>query len=226
MAEAPVLVILAVAIPDHPGLIQSGDWAGVALLAEWLRLALQYSRKRGHAEQLKKGVTTVEKVAMPPPRASLVVFVFILLIAACGMSQLQVSGHSMEPTIKDGQRLLLDGNAYASSRPQRGDIVDFLANGRSIVSRIVGLPNERVVIRNGTVQIVSEDRPEGYTLDEPYLPPGVLTTPGAGKETAEYQVLEGYYVVLSDNREMAGGDSRAIGPVSLKDIKRRARTIP
>jgi signal peptidase I len=73
----------------------------------------------------------------------------------------------MEPTLLDGQRLLVNKLAYQFSSPQRGDIVVFHApreSGKDLVKRIIGLPGEKVEVRGGRVYINDQ------LLQESYLP--------------------------------------------------------
>lgn len=62
---------------------------------------------------------------------------------------LRVHGHSMAPVLNPGELVVVDDDAYRTDEPQRGDIVvarpDAL-NGRALIKRIAGLPNERVTL--------------------------------------------------------------------------------
>ncbi|HHU08379.1 MAG TPA: signal peptidase I, partial [Clostridiaceae bacterium] len=76
--------------------------------------------------------------------------------------------------------------------------------------RVIGLPGERIEIKDGHVYI------NGLLLSEEYLAPGVTTS----VFTAIFQdVLLGAdeYYVLGDNRPYSQ-DSRFFGPVNKKDI--------
>lgn len=68
----------------------------------------------------------------------------------------RVSGESMEPTLYDGDWIVVSAMAYKSDTPQRGDIVVFkredITNGH-IVKRVIGLPGETVEIKQGKVYI-------------------------------------------------------------------------
>ncbi|MBI2862055.1 MAG: signal peptidase I [Chloroflexi bacterium] len=132
--------------------------------------------------------------------------VIVLLSAGCGF--VQVKGHSMEPTISEGERLTVDKNAYAgTSAPQRGDIILFDQEGTSRISRVVGLPGETITIDNGAVYV------NGNKLDEPYLAAGTRTE----SATKNFQVPGNSYFVLGDNRGQSN-DSRAIGSIPRDGI--------
>lgn len=133
------------------------------------------------------------------------VLALVLFVAVrSALQNTRVDGHSMEPTLHDGQYLMVNKLAYRLGMPGRGDIVVFPSpqdSGRALIKRVVGLPGEEVAISDGQVYI------NGARLSEPYLAvnhglanwgPSVL---GAGE-----------YLVLGDNRNNSN-DSRNFGPV-------------
>lgn len=130
----------------------------------------------------------------------------MILASGCGNS-VQLKGDSMNPTLKDGDRLTVDRSAFKSKGPQRGDIVEFDYSGGKRLSRVVGLPGETIGIAGGLVYV------NGTKLDEPYVAPGARTN----SATDKFQVPEESYFLMSDNREHAN-DSRAIGPILRSQI--------
>lgn len=110
---------------------------------------------------------------------------------------------SMEPTIQAGSFYMASRVTYAIQGPQRGKIVLFRdrteGNNIGYVKRIIGMPGDSIRISQGKVYV------NGAELDESeYLPDGIYTEAG---NFEEYQVPEGYYFVLGDNREDSN-DSR------------------
>jgi signal peptidase I len=106
----------------------------------------------------------------------------------------RVTGGSMEPTYRDGSVNFANRLAYLRGRPQRGDVVAIrLAAGRHrmLLKRIVGLPGERIAIREGVVHI------NGQPLAEPYLQ---RAWPWNVRETV---LAADEYYVIGDNRRMA-----------------------
>lgn len=126
--------------------------------------------------------------------------------------RMTISGESMLPTLRPGDRAVFSVRAYRKGNPERGDIVLIRppnAPGRLDVKRIVGLPGETVTVAGGAVAI------NGQRLEEPYLkgPLGQAGPNGDWKPDADA------YVVLSDNREAPGVvDSRAYGVVPRGNI--------
>lgn len=76
-----------------------------------------------------------------------------------------VDGKSMEPTYRDGDLTSISRLSYIFWAPARGEIIAVRLAGRRLMflKRIIGLPGETVVIRNGQVFI------DGAVLAEPYL---------------------------------------------------------
>ncbi|MDD5567514.1 MAG: signal peptidase I [Patescibacteria group bacterium] len=127
-----------------------------------------------------------------------------------------VKGASMEPSFYDNEYLVIDEITYRFEKPARGDIIVFRYPqnpSQFFIKRVIGLPGEKVEIRNGRVIIYNDSNPKGQALDErDYLDTDVLT---AGSDQVTLSPNE--YYVLGDNREQSL-DSRRIGPIDKKYI--------
>ena len=102
---------------------------------------------------------------------------------------------SMENTIMPEDQLFGNRLAYMNEEPQRGDIIFFYYpddESQKFVKRIIGLPGEKVVIKDSKVYINDSEVP----LDEPYLKNEWITRNGP----YEFQVPEDCYFVMGDNR--------------------------
>lgn len=126
-----------------------------------------------------------------------------------------VKGASMEPTFHDNEYLIIDELSYRFHPPQRGDVV-VLRNpllGEFLIKRVIGLPEERLVINDGQVTVYNRQNSAGLTLDESaYLPPDRLTF-----GNIDITLTADQYYVLGDNRP-ASLDSRSFGPVARRDV--------
>jgi signal peptidase I len=119
----------------------------------------------------------------------------------------QIEGKSMEPNFSDGQIVLTSKvNQWLGSTPlgknldldyKRGDIVVFQKPGfNDFIKRIVGVPGDKVQIRDGYIYINDEK------LDESYLPVETYTTGGNFIEDNgdSKTVPAGQYFAIGDNR--------------------------
>ena len=131
----------------------------------------------------------------------------------------KVQGSSMEPTLKHGLRVKF--YYFFKNYPLgRGDIITFSnettldeqGNKVGYVKRIVGLPNEEVMLRDGFLTI------SGQVLNEPYVSVKKSTySESFVPECKKVKVPENKFFVLGDNR-MSSKDSRDFGFVEKKDI--------
>lgn len=119
-----------------------------------------------------------------------------------------VRGASMKPTFHDGEYLIIDELSYFFRSPKRGEVIVFRYPqdpSQFFIKRIIGLPEETVIIENGTVAIENKDNPHGLVLKETYLPPLLETAPNTRKTLGADE-----YFVLGDNRRESS-DSRQWG---------------
>lgn len=138
----------------------------------------------------------------------------VLLVRSFVAQPFLVSGASMSPTFKDGDYLLVDELSYMARSPERGEVVVFRYPGDHrfhYIKRIIGLPGERVLSRNGELSVLDANGKK--VLSEEYLSEQTL------KDTGEFDVSLGpdQYFVLGDNRGFSY-DSRSWGPLTSEEI--------
>ena len=131
-----------------------------------------------------------------------------------------VKGQSMEPSFEDREYLVIDELTYQFREPQRGEVVVFRYPNNPkefFIKRIIGMPGETIVIKNGQILIKSgSEANEPFFLQEDYLPSDLKTFP-----EKEYVLDKVQYLVLGDNRRNSS-DSRSWGPLDKKFITGRA----
>lgn len=120
---------------------------------------------------------------------------------------------SMDPTLHEGQMLVISKFNYFVGDPERGHIIvlkDEVEN-KLLIKRIIGLPGEVVQLKDGKVYINSKEIPD-YT-----------SFPTYAYTKEEWTLPEGEYFVLGDNREHSR-DSRLedVGLVDRNNIVGRA----
>jgi signal peptidase I len=124
------------------------------------------------------------------------------------------NGPSMQPNLYRGYRVMTEKISYRLHLPRRGDIVIVEQPGEQVtlIKRVVALPGELVEVRGGHTFI------NGQQIEEPWV------TNFGGPDYPPTRVPPDHVFILGDNRSNSR-DSRAIGPVPVKMIKRRAWLI-
>lgn len=143
-----------------------------------------------------------------------ILLVFLLLFRV-----IVVSGPSMNPTLVNGDYLLLINNLLYAE-PKQGDVIvaakDSFRNGEPIIKRVIATEGQWVDIdfENGIVYV------NGNALDEPYV-----NTPTNLYEGVEFPLLvdEGCIFVMGDNRnESKDSRSPEIGQIDKREILGKA----
>jgi signal peptidase I len=143
--------------------------------------------------------------------------VVVILIVKFWFTFFIVDGISMEPNLHDKEIVLLKVSAYNSADPKRGDVVAVKYPGdpehKKYVKRVVGLPGEKIEIKNDQVYI------DGKLDVEEFLPYGTQTRPDKAWQLSSIE-----YFLMGDNRP-GSNDSRYFGPVEKRFITGEATTI-
>lgn len=129
----------------------------------------------------------------------------------------KVDGHSMEPTLSDGDNLIVDKISYRFRDPSRYDVIVFPyqhAENTYYIKRIIGLPGETLQIIDGYVYI------NGELLDEHF---GAEVMQDSGIASEPITLGEDEYFVLGDNRNHSS-DSRepSVGVLKREQLIGRA----
>ena len=129
------------------------------------------------------------------------------LIATLVLPVLQIEGTSMEPTLVNGDIVVLT----KTTALDRGDICGFSWNNKILIKRVIGIPGDWIEIdTDGTVYL------NGKKLDEPYAEQIAF---GECDLEFPFQVPQESYFVLGDMRE-SSIDSRntLVGCVEYEQI--------
>jgi len=137
------------------------------------------------------------------------VLLSVLLFAAINAisARIRVDGFSMEPTLRNGEFVIVNKLAYKLGDPTIGDVIVFRYPrdpSQEYIKRVIGLPGDRVKIAGGQVYV------NDTLLTEPYIasPPHY---------NSQWEVPSAGLFVLGDNRNNSS-DSHNWGMVPLENI--------
>jgi signal peptidase I len=129
-------------------------------------------------------------------------------------ARVRVENISMQPTLHQGEFLLVYKLAYKNSLPRTGDIIIFHAPpepGEDFIKRVIGAPGDRILIQDGQVYVNDILLKENYIADSPSY-------------TGQWDVPADSVFVLGDNRN-SSSDSHVWGFVPLKNVVGKALLI-
>ena len=130
-------------------------------------------------------------------------------------ARVRVDGFSMNPTLQDGEYVLVSKVSYKLGQPQHGDIIVFKFPGgqpaQDLIKRIVGLSGDVIEVREKVVYV------NGLPIDEPYIAAAPLYS-------GVWQVPDGFLFVLGDNRNDSS-DSHAWGLLPVGNVIGKAILI-
>ncbi len=149
----------------------------------------------------------------------------ILIVHVFVARPYQVDGRSMEPTLYAGDHLVvwkaghihawLTGSQFV---PGRGQIIVLAhpVDNTVIIKRVVGLPNEQVILRDGRIIIVNDDNPAGF---EPDLGTSLTVSPPPVQDNGVYpRLADDEIFVIGDNRWPGqSSDSRSFSEMAKLD---------
>ncbi|HHY47531.1 MAG TPA: signal peptidase I [Firmicutes bacterium] len=166
---------------------------------------------------VRGGGTTLKSELLEYLQAFLIAIILAAFIITFVAQSFVVQGSSMEPTLHNGERLLVNKFIYRFSEPERGQIIVFRfpANPkRKFIKRVIGIAGDIVAVKDGKVIL------NGKPLDEPYILDSTL-----GDWGPEI-VPDGRVFVLGDNRNNSE-DSRYpdVGFVPIKNVVGQAFVI-
>lgn len=160
------------------------------------------------------------------------IIIFVLFFFNFVVKTYQVDGTSMTPTLQHNDRLLvfafgktwsnLTGGKYI---PKRGEVViinlpnneyDMFGEDIQLVKRVIGLPGDRISLKNEQFLLFNDEHPDGIDPNELL---GLELAPTSGESNVT--VPEDHIYVVGDNRVPGGShDSRAydVGPIHIDEI--------
>jgi len=122
-------------------------------------------------------------------------------------ARIRVDGYSMEPTLHNGEFVIVNRLAYRFGQPERGDVIVFQYPrdpDQEYIKRVIGLPGDRVRVSGGKVYV------NDTQLSEPYIA-------AAPRYQSEWTVPDSNLFVLGDNRNNSS-DSHNWGTVPFENV--------
>jgi signal peptidase I len=153
----------------------------------------------------------------------------LYLVINFAVQTVHVVGSSMYPTVMDQDYFVATKIDYHFRRPQRGDIIimrDPLDSRRDFIKRIIAVPGDHILIRDGHVYINGRQLTERYLERKPWTQ--YATWPASPPPSPQGRLMgHDEYFVMGDNRN-ASSDSRIFGPIHRDQIEARAwiRVLP
>lgn len=146
------------------------------------------------------------------------IFIWVLIVRP-----FQVNGQSMYPTYRTGEYVLTNLISLKFQEIQRGEVIIFHSpqkKERDFIKRVIGVPNDKVMIKNGIVYVNDKKLPE-----QNYLPSDYKTLGGSFlEEGKKISIPSDMYFVMGDNRG-ASSDSREWGFVKKEEIIGKALIV-
>jgi signal peptidase I len=121
---------------------------------------------------------------------------------------------SMVPTLKYGDRVLVNKFIYRFTEPERGDVIVFKSvqgDDQDLIKRVVGVPGDEITVRGGRLFVNGEPQQEPY-VNKKY-PDRSFYAPTT--------VPKDHVFMMGDNRANSQ-DSRVFGPVPKENIEGEA----
>lgn len=161
----------------------------------------------------KLNIPLIKEIAVWATEIAIVLVVAFVFVYFIGL-RTTVVGQSMQGTLEGGDEILVNRFIYSVTKPKANDVIVFLPNGNEkshyYVKRVIGVPGDKVQIKNGAVYVNGElfsEKVETAAIEE------------AGIAAKEITLGEDEYFVLGDNRN-SSEDSRYanIGNVKREHI--------
>ncbi len=137
-------------------------------------------------------------------------FVLALVVQQFLVKPFAIPSPSMEPTLVEGDRVLVNRLTYRFRSPEPGDVIVFqppnTEGSDPFIKRVVATGGDTVAVHDGRLYVNGLAQEEDFIKEHPII-----------GEYLEERVPEGYVWAMGDNRNNSG-DSRVFGPVSEEAI--------
>lgn len=183
----------------------------------------QDETKKPKKDGLKSALSTVALFLLAP--------IIALSLTAFAFQSYQVDGQSMETTLQNNDRLIVNKIPRTISKitnntyiPKRGEIIVFNGGGlfdstavqeKQLIKRVIGLPGEDIEVKDGRITVFNKEHPGGFDPDRAgiYTISAKVTPQDVERRTLGPEEI----FVCGDNRANSE-DSRYFGPINASRI--------
>lgn len=152
---------------------------------------------------------------------TVILTIIMFVIINLAVQNYDVEGPSMEPSLHNYERIMVDKVSYRLHDPSRGDVVVFIAPPDprlNYVKRVIAVPGDVLTIKGNAVTV------DGVTLKEPYVAPDRQGNPYSFKTIDHMVIPPNKYWVMGDDR-VNSSDSRDWGLLPQGNIIGRAALV-
>ena len=141
----------------------------------------------------------------------IIIILIIIIIRAFIATPIRVNGDSMDPTLQDGETMILNKLGMKTAGIKRWDIIVIKTDDSYLIKRVIGLPGESIKYENGKLYIAGKEIKDNYSLTKT-------------EDFEETIVGKNEYFVMGDNRFISK-DSRKIGTIDKSEILGKTNII-
>jgi len=142
-------------------------------------------------------------------KAGLIALILAIILNTFIFSSSIVEGISMEPTLKDNDRILINKLTYILSEPNRGDIVIIQHENKNYIKRIIALPGETIEMSDHTLYIDNEEQENTYVNQSDEILTGSF---------GPLKIADDHYFVMGDNRLVSKDSRNELGLIKQNEI--------
>ena len=180
------------------------------------------SRPKKNKDDIKSAIYTILLFILAP--------LFAIFIIIFVLQSYIVDGSSMTPTLENGNRVFIyklpktmatiRGKEYI---PSRGEVIVFKKPSEpstQLIKRVIGLPGERVVVKDNSVRVFNSENPDGFDPDAGTDYGKNLAQTDTGSQIVDLTIGPNELFVMGDNRTPGGSlDSHSgLGLVPTQNI--------
>lgn len=127
-----------------------------------------------------------------------------------------VEGESMDPTLEDGERVIVNKLLYILDEPDRGEVIIIQRPTKNYVKRVIGLPGETIELKGNHLIINGEEHSQPFLSEEAQYKTGNF---------GPINIPEDSYFVMGDNRAISKDSRNGLGFILKEEIIGRSELI-